>query len=227
MAELRLTFESGHSKATPRHARAPPAARPLPCTPPGPAPRARLRPLGGPNPDAPAPADPGVRALTTVVAVARGEMAHPAQYGRQVTTDATRKAGAGSRTPAGPARLRPTAGRQAPVSWQQVNSAPPCPPRAPRALVRAAWRRPRPAFPTAASTRVGQPVASARRCDGCSTPVWGRLCGWLPPNPAGFPGAYRPSEKRGQAPDLRRFSGESRGGSGVRARNGRRSAASR
>ncbi|XP_019501627.1 PREDICTED: small lysine-rich protein 1 [Hipposideros armiger] len=46
-------------------------------------------------------------------------MAHPAQYGRQGTTDATRKAGAGSRTPAGPARLRPIAGRQAPVSWQQ------------------------------------------------------------------------------------------------------------
>lgn len=108
----------GYSHTRPSTARGPPLA----LHPARSGPRARLPPLGRPNPDAPAPAEPGFRALTTVVAVARGEMAHPAQYGRQGTTDATRKAGAGSRTPAG---LRPIAGRQAPVSWQQVNSAPP------------------------------------------------------------------------------------------------------
>lgn len=134
-------------------------------------------------------------------------MTPPARYDRQGTADA------------GPARLGPTAGRRAPVSWQQVNSARPRPRGAPPASVRAAWRRPRVPVPRG--------VFDARGAAG-GLGVWvlRPLGGWLPPNPAGIPGACRLSEKRGEVPDLRPFSGEGRGGSPVRGRNGRGGAAS-
>lgn len=101
-------------------------------------------PVGPPTPRRPN-AQPGFRALTTVVAVARGEMAQPARYGLQGTADpTTRKAGAASGTQARPAsQARPAAGRQAPETRQQVNSARPRPTAHRPAFVRAARRRPR------------------------------------------------------------------------------------
>lgn len=141
LAELRLKPESAHSKANTTQARAQPARCAVP---------ALVRPLAllleprRPKPRRPS-AEPGFRALTIVVAVARGEMAQPAPHRGPGGADATSKAGAGPGTLAGPAGLRPTAGRQAPVSRQQVNTARPRPATHRPAFVRAA--RPRAACP--------------------------------------------------------------------------------
>ena len=88
-------------------------------------------------------------------------MAQPGRRGQQGTAAAITKAVAG-----GWAGLRPTAGRQAPVSWQQVNTERPRPPRrAPPGVC--AHRPPAPASPApqparGALVRDAQPATSLR-----------------------------------------------------------------
>lgn len=160
LAELRLKHESAHSKANTRQARAQPAR----CA--GPAlvrPRALLLEPRRPNADAPA-SSPGSGRSQSSSPLREVKWPSPHGTGR---ADATSKAGAGRGILAGPARLRPTAGRQAPVSRQQVNTARPRPATHRPAFVRAARpRAPCPCGVIAASRGaggLGEAGAQARR----------------------------------------------------------------
>lgn len=160
LAELRLKHESAHSKANTRQARAQPARCAVPALV---RPRALLLEPRRPNADAPA-SSPGSGRSQSSSPLREVKWPSPHRTGR---ADATSKAGAGRGILAGPARLRPTAGRQAPVSRQQVNTARPRPATHRPAFVRAARpRAPCPCGVIAASRGaggLGEAGAQARR----------------------------------------------------------------
>lgn len=160
LAELRLKHESAHSKANTRQARAQPARCAVPALV---RPRALLLEPRRPNADAPA-SSPGSGRSQSSSPLREVKWPSPHGTGR---ADATSKAGAGRGILAGPARLRPTAGRQAPVSRQQVNTARPRPATHRPAFVRAARpRAPCPCGVIAASRGaggLGEAGAQARR----------------------------------------------------------------